>query len=224
MLHLVSDGAEPQLGKVKPLARGAVEVEVGLGRSRATLWFGRRASARKRRIRLEFDDGGYAELDFTIEPGTIIIDGVRQACFESGGGLGPLAVELAGFLDVVLPGRDVSSSLQLASRCIGAVELAEAVRIRLIAEEARAAAARLARGASMRDPDVAAWIIDNVAPLLNIHEPPTGHERRELADLIVEAVEAAMLRASGRDNKQRAMIAAIGQSDFFRQLTWDHSA
>jgi hypothetical protein len=76
----------------------------------------------------------------------------------------------------------------------------------------------------MRDPDVAAWIIDNVAPLLDIHEPPTGDERRELADLIVEAVEAAMLRAPVRDNKQRVMIATIGQSDFFRRLTQDHSA
>ncbi len=224
ILHLVSDGTEPQPSEVKPLARGAVEVEVGLGRSSATLRFGRRASVRKRWIRLDFRDGGFTELDFTIEPGRMIVDGVQQAGFVSSEKFGPLAVELAGFLDIVRLGQDVSSSPQWASRCIGAVELAEAVRTQLIAEEAGAAAAGLARGGSMRDPDISAWIIDNIAPLLDIHEPRTENERRELAELIVDAVEAANLPADVQNDKLRPMIATIWQSDFFGRLTQGGSA
>ncbi|MDE5461762.1 Gfo/Idh/MocA family protein [Bradyrhizobium sp. CSS354] len=219
MLHLIDDSAEPQLREVKPLPRGAVEVALGLGQSLAVLRFGRRAVARKRLIRLELRDGGTAELDFTNEPGRIFIDGVELPGLEVGGKLGPLATELAGFLDIVRAGRDFSSSPQLASRCIGAVELAEAVRTRLIAEEAKAVSARLARGDTMRDPDVLAWIIDNVAPLLDIQEPRTSDLRRELADIIVGAVEAVDLTAHIHDDRLRPVIATIQQSDFFAHLT-----
>ncbi|MET4318801.1 Gfo/Idh/MocA family oxidoreductase [Bradyrhizobium sp. RT5a] len=219
MLHLIDDSAEPQLREVKPSPRGAVEVELGLGQSLAVLRFGRRAVARKRLIRLELRDGGTAELDFTTEPGQIFIDGVELQGFDVGGKLGPLATELAGFLDLVRAGRDFSSSPQLASRCIGAVELAEAVRTRLIAEEAKAVSARLARGDTMRDPDVLAWIIDNVAPLLDIQEPRTSDLRRELADIIVGAVEAVDLTAHIHDDRLRPVIATIQQSDFFAHLT-----
>jgi hypothetical protein len=219
MLHLIDDSAEPQLRAVKPLAQGAVEVELGLGRSLAVLRFGRRAVLRKRLIRLELRDGGRAELDFTIEPGRIFIDGVELPGLDVGGKLGPLATELAGFLDVVRAGRDFSSSPQLASRCIGAVELAEAVRTRLIAEEAQAVSARLARGDEMKDPDISAWIIDNVAPLLDIQEPRTSDLRQELADVIVDAVEAADPTAHVHHDGLRPLIATIQQSDFFRHLT-----
>ncbi|QPF93900.1 Gfo/Idh/MocA family protein [Bradyrhizobium commune] len=219
MLHLVDDGAKLQLDKVGPLAQGAVKVELGLGQSRATLRFGRRASVRKRRIELEFRDGGYAELDFTVEPGRIIVDGVEQPSFVSDSTYGPLAVELAGFLDIVRLGQDISSSPQSASRCMGAVELAEMVRARLIAEEASAAAAQLARGGAMRDPDVSAWIIDNLAPLLDIREPRTESERRELADLIIDAVEPASSPAHAGDDRLGPAIATIRQTDFLQRLT-----
>jgi hypothetical protein len=209
---------------VKPLAQGAVEVELGLGRSLAVLRFGRRAVERKRLIRLELRDGGRAELDFTVEPGRIFIDGVELPGLDIGGKLGPLATELAGFLDIVRAGRDFSSSPQLASRCIGAVELAEAVRTRLSAEEAKAVSARLAGGDTMEDPDILAWIIDNVAPLLDIQEPRTSDLRRELADIIVDAVKAALLTAQVHDDGLRPLITAIRQSDFFGHLTLNRLA
>lgn len=219
MLHLIDDSAEPQLREVKPLPQGAVEVELGLGQSLAVLRFGRRAEARKRLIRLELRDGGRAELDFTTEPGRIFIDSVELPGLDVGGKLGPLATELAGFLDLVRAGRDFSSSPQLASRCIGAVELAEAVRTRLTAEEAKAVSARLARGDTMADPDVLAWIIDNVAPLLDIQEPRTSDLRRELVDVIVDALQAVDSTAHVHDDTLRAVIATIQQSDFFAHLT-----
>ncbi|WLA54277.1 Gfo/Idh/MocA family protein [Bradyrhizobium diazoefficiens] len=224
MLHLVDDNVEPQLRAVKPLPQGAVEAEVGLGRSRATLRFGRRALGRKRWIRLEFRDGGSAELDFTIEPGVIVIDGVQRPDFDGNCKSSPLATELTSFLDIIRSGQDFSSSPQLASRCIGAVELAEAVRTRLIEAEAEAVAVRLAHGGSLRDPDVSTWIIDNIAPLLHIQEPRTHNERRELLELIVDAVEAANLPDNVRDDGLRPMIATIWQSDFFGHMTRGWSA
>lgn len=42
-------------------------------------------------MRLEFRDGSYAELDFTIEPGSIILEGIQQSTFKSDGKFGPLA-------------------------------------------------------------------------------------------------------------------------------------
>ncbi|MCA1501838.1 Gfo/Idh/MocA family oxidoreductase [Bradyrhizobium sp. NBAIM14] len=219
MLQLVDDCGKLQADKVKPLARGAVEVEVAMSCARGTLRFGRRAPGRRRWMRLEFRDGGYAELDFTIEPGSIILDGVQQASFESDGKFGPLAVELAGFLDMVRLRPDVSSFPQTASRCIGSVELAEAVRAQLLLQEAGAVADRLARGGGMRDPDVLAWVVDNIAPLLDVREPRSESARAELADIIVDALEAATTSAHVNDPKLHSIITAIRQSDFFGCLT-----
>jgi hypothetical protein len=89
----------------------------------------------------------------------------------------------------------------------------------LIAEEAQAVSARLARGDEMKDPDISAWIIDNVAPLLDIQEPRTSDLRQELADVIVDAVEAADPTARVHHDGLRPLIATIQQSDFFRHLT-----
>ncbi|WP_407188739.1 Gfo/Idh/MocA family oxidoreductase [Bradyrhizobium centrosematis] len=221
MLHLVDDYAKLQADKVKPLGRGAVEVEVAMRGARATVRFGRRAPERRRWMRLEFRDGGYAELDFTTEPGLIILDGVQQASFESNGKFGPLAVELAGFLDTVRLRPDVSAFPQAASRCIGSVELAEAVRAQLLVHEAEAVADRLARGGGLRDPDVLAWLVDNIAPLLDVREPRSESARAELADIIIDALEAATSSTHVQDRKLHAIIAVIRQSDFFRYLTQD---
>lgn len=223
ILHLIDEDAALHLTQVKPLARGTVEVALGLGQCSATLRFGRRAAARKRRIQLEFREGGYAELDFTTEPGRIIIDGVEQASFVSDSRYGPLGVELAGFLDIVRSGQDGSSSPQIASRCMGAVELGEMVRTRLIEEEA-GAAARLTRERAMKDPDVSAWIIDNLAPLLHVHEPRNESERRGLEKLIVEGVEAASSPARVGDDRSSPMAAKIRQTDFFERLMQGWSA
>lgn len=218
MLHLVDDRGRLQAEKVMPLGRGAVEVEIAMSGSRATLRFGRRAPERRRWMRLAFRDGGYAELDFTTEPGAIIVDGVRQASFESDGKFSPLAVELAGFLDTVRLRPDVPAFPQLASRCIGSVELAEAVREQLLVREAEAVGDRLAQGGRMRDPDVSAWLVDNIAPLLNVREPRTDSARAELAGLIMDALEAAKSPAPIQDDKLHSIVAAIRQSDFFNCL------
>ncbi|OSJ21496.1 Gfo/Idh/MocA family protein [Bradyrhizobium japonicum] len=224
MLHLVDDTAEPQTRTVKPCAQGVVEVEVDMREARATLRFGRRAPARKRRIGLAFRDGGCAELDFTHEPGAIILDGARQPSLETDGRIGPLAVELAGFLDIVSLGQDAWSSPRSASRCMGAVELAEAVRTQLVVAEAAAAAARLARGGSMRDPDISAWVIDNIAPLLDVQEPRTENERRELMGLILDAADMAGPADHVEDDKLRRTMATIRRSDFCGHLNRGLSA
>lgn len=218
MLHLV-DSAEPQLQAVKPLAQGTVEAELVLSRSLAIVRFGRRAAARKRLIRLEFADGGKAELDFAVEPGRILIDGVEFPRLHLGDKIGPLATELAGFLDIADAGGAFSSCPQLASRCVGAVELAETLRTRLIEEEAQAVSARLARGDAMDDPDIAAWIIDNIAPILGIQEPHNLDLRRELADAILNAFQVAGPMAHVDDQGLSPTIATIRQSKFFGHLS-----
>jgi hypothetical protein len=57
--------------------------------------------------------------------------------------------------------------------------------------EANAVASRLAEGGSIRDPDISAWIIDNIAPLLGtegVGIDSTDHGR---IDHIVEAFRQA---------------------------------
>jgi hypothetical protein len=223
MLRLIDDSAEPHVRVIKPLALGAVEVEVDLGRSRAILRFGRRAAERKRSIRLAFRDGGSAELDFTIEPGRIAIDGAARPSYDGAGKFGPLAVEQSKFLDIVRGKQDLSSSLQLASRCVGSVELAEVVRARLIVEEAGAVATHLAHGGSVRDPDISAWIIDNIAPLLAGREPGTESEREDRTNFIVDAIASGNASPKVRDDKLRAMLTTIWKSDFFANLTHGRS-
>jgi Oxidoreductase family, NAD-binding Rossmann fold len=222
ILRLIDEEEEPRLGMVKPLARGAVEVEVSLRQSRARLRFGRRAVARSRWIRLGFGDGGSAELDYGIEPGRIIIDGIDQPRLEWDGKVGPLATEIVGFLDIVRSKRKAMLSPQLALRCIGSVELAEAVRIRLTEEEASAAAARLSSGGTVRDPDVSAWIVDNIAPSLDLHEPALDHQKQELVELILDAAEMASGNVRTRTRSQSealdSMVASVRQTRFFGLL------
>ncbi|XUJ37678.1 hypothetical protein ACQ5SK_03095 [Bradyrhizobium japonicum] len=96
--------------------------------------------------------------------------------------------------------------------------MAEAVRTQLVVAEAAAAAARLARGGSMRDPDISAWVIDNIAPLLDVQEPRTENERRELMGLILDAADMAGPTDHVEDDKLRRTMATIRRSDFCGHL------
>jgi hypothetical protein len=166
VLKMMQDADEPRLCEVKLRSLGAVELELNVGALPATVLFGRRAAVRKRSIKLRFQDGGSAEFDFTIEPGRIAIDGKECSNVDSHNRVGPLAAEITQFLDIVEGRQDMALSPQLAGRCLGSVALAETVRERLIESEAKAVALRLREGRSIRDPDVSAWIVDNIAPLL----------------------------------------------------------
>jgi hypothetical protein len=230
ILSVLQNEDEPQLRVVKPRSLGAVELGIDIGSSRATVLFGRRAAARKRSIKLAFSDGGTAQLDFTAEPGRITIDGADHPNLESCSRVGPLAVELRDFLDIVDCPQDMSSSTQLASRCLGSVSLAENVRERLMEEEANAIVLRLADGGSMHDADVAAWLIDNIAPLLGAEGMRIESTDQEMVDRIIEAVhqavteESSWSEASPPTEESRAVMSIIRKSRFFALLMKQMSA
>ena len=225
ILRVVQDADEPQLRGVNAQSLGAVELEIDVGAARVVARFGRRAIARKRSIGLAFHDGGSAALDFTSEPGRIVIDGKEYPNLDPGDRVGPLAAEIGGFLDIVDGLQDAESSPQFAARCLGSVTLAEIVRERLIESEANAVAARLAEGRSIRDPDVAAWIIDNLVPLLaGQGRRIENTDRRRLAQIIDAfqlAVDQELCRvpASSQASASQAATSIIKQSRFFALVT-----
>jgi Oxidoreductase family, NAD-binding Rossmann fold len=221
ILRVMMDTDEPQLRAVRAGSLGAVDLEVDVGTARAKVMFGRRAAARQRRIALSFHDGGNAELDFTIEPGRISVDGKEYANIEPGKRVGPLTAETRDFLDLVCGPQDMASSPQLAANCIGSVVLAETVRERLIESEANAVALRLAGGGSIHDPDISAWIVDNLTPLLAAEGTRIESADRtglgEIADAFRQAVdaEATGVPAPLPTILSRATISMIRSSRFF---------
>jgi Oxidoreductase family, NAD-binding Rossmann fold len=225
VLRMMQDADEPRLREIKLRSLGAVELELDVGASPATVLFGRRASARRRSIKLRFHDGGSAELDFTIEPGRIAIDGEECANIDPGNRVGPLAAEIEQFLDIVEGRQDMASSPQLAARCLGSVTLAETVRERLIASEAKAVAARLRKGRSIRDPDVSAWIVDNVAPLLGAEgmrfESTDENGVGQILEAFRQAVheEVSCVPAPPRTRASRSISSIVRACRFFALVT-----
>ena len=229
ILRVIQSEYEPQLRAAKPRPLGAVELEMDVGSSRATIVFARRATARKRALRLAFQDGGTAEIDFTTEPGRIAIDGVDQPNLEAGTRIRPLATEIRDFLDVIDRPENMALSTQLAAHCLGSVTLTETVRELLIEREAQAVALRLINGGSMHEPDVSAWIIDNIAPLLGAQGTRIDSADQETTGRIIEAVheavseESSCVAASRRSEASPAMMLTIRQSRFFDLLIKDLS-
>ncbi len=224
ILKVIQAEDEPQLRGAKPRPLGAVELEIDVGSSRATVVFGRRATARKRALKLAFQDGGTAEIDFTTEPGRIAIDGADHPSLEAGDRIRPIAAELGDFLDIVDRPQNMALSTQLAARCLGSVTLTETVRELLVDREAHAVALRLINGGSMHEPDVSAWIIDNIAPLLGAQGTRIDSEDQATIGRIIEAVneavseESSCVLASRRAEASAAMMLAIRQSRFVALL------
>jgi hypothetical protein len=226
---VIQNEYEPQLHAAKPRPLGAVELEVDVGSSRATIVFARRATARNRALRLAFQDGGSAEIDFTTEPGRIAIDGADQPNLEAGTRIRPLATEIRDFLDVIDRPENMALSTQLAAHGLGSVTLTETVRELLVEKEAHAVALRLIDGGSMHEPDVSAWIIDNIAPLLGTQGTRIDSADQETTGRIIEAVheavseESSCVAASRRSEASPAMMLTIRQSRFFDLLIKDLS-
>ena len=224
ILRVIQSENEPQLRAAKPRPLGAVELEMDVGSSRATVVFGRRATARKRAVKLAFQDGGTAEIDFTTEPGRIAIDGAEHPRLEAGNRIRPLATEIGDFLDIIDRPQDMALSAQLAAHCLGSVTLTETVREWLMEREANAVALRLIDGGSMHEPDVSAWIIDNIAPLLGTQGARIDSADQETTGRIIEAVHKAVgeessgAAASRRSEASPAMMVTIRQSRFFALL------
>jgi hypothetical protein len=221
ILKMMQDADEPRLREVKLRSLGAVELELDVGASPATVLFGRRAAARRRCVKLRFHDGGSAELDFTIEPGRIAIDGKECPNIDPGSRVGPLAAEITQFLDIVEGRQDMALSPQLAARCLGSVTLAETVREQLMESEANAVASRLAEGGSIRDPDISAWIIDNIAPLLGTDGMRIENTDEKSMDQVIEAFRQAVDQETTcvptpvRIGASPAMISTIRSCPFF---------
>jgi predicted dehydrogenase len=221
ILNVMQDADEPRLREIKPRSLGAVELELDVGAVPATVLFGRRAAARGRSIKLRFHDGGSAEFDFAIEPGRITIDGEEYPNIDPGNRVGPLAAEIKQFLDIVEGRQDMALSPQLAARCLGSVTLAETVRERLIESEAGAVASRLREGRSIRDPDVSAWIIDNIAPLLGAEgmrfESTDENGINQMVEAFRQAIheEATCVPVPPRTGASRSISSIIRACRFF---------
>jgi predicted dehydrogenase len=224
ILNLLLDGEEPRLRAVSPQSLGAAEAEFDIGSAQARLVFGRRAAARRRHVSVSLRDGGFAELDFAIEPGRLTIDGVDHPLARPAG-VGPLGIQVRDFLDLAAgPRNEPVSSAQLAERCLGSIELMEEVRERLVEEEARSVASRLAGGVRFDDPDISAWVVDNIAPVWGANGIRIEGDVDYASSLAMEAFWMAgnlilsNLPPSESGRVSPSMASAIRESRFFAVL------
>lgn len=223
ILRVMQNEDEPQLRTATPRSLGAVELELDVGRSRANVVFGKRGKARKRALKLAFCDGGTAEIDFTIEPGRIAIDGAVHPSLEADDRIRPLATEIRDFLDIIDHPQEMFSSTQLAAHCLGSVTLTEAVRELLLEREAQAVALHLMTGGSIDDPDATAWIIDNIAPLFGSQGLRLDGADKETIGGIVAALYQAVSEerscvGAPRSGASPAIMSTVRQSRFFALL------
>jgi predicted dehydrogenase len=99
-----------------------VELELSIVDTEVVVRMDRHAERRLRRISIDMTEGGNVQLDFTIEPGRAILDGVRQEeCQDWKRMPSPVAGELRAFRDAITSGIE---PVHAASLCIDSVRLA----------------------------------------------------------------------------------------------------
>jgi predicted dehydrogenase len=153
---------------VHALEGGAIDIDVRCGKVICRARHDRRAGARERSLRVFLTDGSMAALDFTDEPGTVVMDGKssngdpdwdRQAR--------PLSMQIRSFLTAAEDEKARVSWPLAAQACFGTVIGAAALERMSRAKEISMLVGRLQRtGAPSSDPSIAAWLIDNVLPEL----------------------------------------------------------
>jgi len=212
---------------VSAAAGGADTVSLTLahGHARVEASFGRRAAARIRRIELSFADEGHAELDFAREPGQATIDG--KPCSYDGSWEShprPLSAVYTSFLDRLGDAKDAVESPILARRCIGSVRLAQELRGRVVADEARRAAALLRAGQRVdENPELLHLIVDNLGPELARRGQRIANADQKAHRLLAEAAQLEVIRRGGLlDRSERPVAdeydAALAASGFMDQL------
>src|SRR6476660_6639429 len=146
ILRILFPKARPVVLSVAPEDHGTVALSLSVDGVPFSVKLDRRASKRSRRIELGFEDGGTADLDFTIAPGTPWLNGlICPADPEWGKGRSPLTLELATFLAMIDDSKDSRDCPNSARNAIGSVSGAVAASKQLRDKEAAALAFLLCR-------------------------------------------------------------------------------
>lgn len=201
---LLPGGGEATVFDVRSGPLGNVQADFVWAGVPARLTFGRRGERRQRRINLELDEGT-AIVEFSIEPGTFTVDGVEIALPRERAVAGPLATELTSFLRMASdPAGDPNWRLD-ARRCIGTVTGACALHDRVAETEAAKMAVLVGQDLARNEAELAALLVDNLAPAL------AGQARLTFAD-------DDGLRALVRDGL--AALRGVGTPNRFSDLPW----
>lgn len=203
---------------VKSLEHGDAELILGVGDISVRAHISRRAPARSRCIEVEFNDGGAARLDFTVEPGKVSIDGHGFASDPDWGRtMTPLAAEVSSFLAVIKDTSRASNWKCLARNVVGSVVGAEIAANRLTECDARKLALLLATNADT--PALHELLIDNLAPELNLLgiRITTESEQRSL-------VRASLFCLNNSQENEKSdipekLLQALSCSNFLKQIT-----
>jgi predicted dehydrogenase len=212
-LLLVSVSSEPpDTVRVRCEANG-VEIEA---------LFGRHSPARKRRLGVSFIDGGRLDIDFTVEPGTIVVDGLGVETAADETAIRPLTAVQRAFFTAVEMGKPSIAGLLDAARSLESIRLAQSVRSITVAQDA----VRLAN--LLADPGdplmVQALLFENIGSEdLRVGRYLKRHAGAEKGRLICDAIVSG-LKVHGTSSGQNAIGEgweiddAIGKSAFLQAV------
>lgn len=148
---------------------GGVEMTLACGAAVCKAMVSRRASHRTRHIAIRTSKQRSFELDFTVEPGALTMEGREQADWfhpDTASGT-PLAVAIGGFLATLETGAVDRDIWPLgAERCLGSVDGAAAAADALARREAAWLGNRIKREPDQPDPEALAVLGDNILPEL----------------------------------------------------------
>lgn len=214
ILRVLFPRAAPQILRVYRTPFGRLCVEMLVGDRAITADICRRAQERERRIDLRFAGGGTAVLDFTTEPGKVILD---ERHYDSDPNWGktarPLTAEVASFLsaldDPTLAANWPCRAANVRGSVAGAVELAA----KQFDSDATALANGLASGRNLvTDPDLRGLILDNLAP--ELARAGWRFESDQLQGLLLEGAVAALGLSRGVSGSASEAYAAARRSPF----------
>lgn len=200
-----------------PGDRGAATIGAAIGEAPISAFIDRRAAGRRRFISIAFADGRRADLDFTIEPGTITLDGtIMPSDPDWGHRPTPLAAALMGFLRAVAMPQLRSSwscsavnALESVSSTVAAADLLKRREIELMSS-------KLSK-VSQADASCAQLLIDNLYPELAAAGAQVPYEN---ADQVVAAALQVLRTADGAIEPPlpARALAAIESSPFLRAI------
>jgi hypothetical protein len=208
--------ARPVVHDAAPEARGAVMLSLSVDGIPFSISLDRRASSRQRRIELEFDGGGTADLDFTVEPGAPRVNGaVFPVDPQWREGSSPVALELTAFFTTIDDPNNSGKCPNSARDVMGSVSGAVVASRQLRDKEAAALAFLLGRSEDPRaDATARAILMDNLIP--EMPEVPVNAPQ-DVESLIDAAISIATQR--GHPQELRSDLSArLEQSEFLNRV------
>lgn len=195
-------------------ADGAAVVLLSVNGIQFRIMLDRRANERSRRIELALADGGTADLDFTVEPGSPHLDGVVCPSDPEWGKLpSPLTLELAAFLGSIDRPGDTHLFPTMARNVVDSVHAACTAAAKLRSAEAAALASRLACTRDAKsDSTICALLADNLLPEM----PDLDFKAPDAMDMLFESAVAIV---AGHSNEHAFKLSArLQQSAFLKSV------